>query len=265
MCYPGLQGKNVLLIAGHSNIGRHVTHLFARAGANVFIGARDMETAERVAGEARRLGNGIVDVITLDATDQKSLAQAVARVREHGSIDVCYHGVGWHVPGRFLDLDPGIWDALYEVNFKSVLLAYRLVLPIMVEQRSGCFITMSSVLGRRATATAPIYGALKSALVHLAQCLALDVGQHGVRVNVVAPGPTPPTEAGMVSANSSFRGMDPGELQTRLRKLTGEIPLGRTGEPADVAHAVLYLASPVTGGYQTGQVIGVDGGWWLPK
>lgn len=265
MYYPGLEGKNVLMIAGHSNLGRHVTWLFAEAGANIVIAAQDLERAEQVAAQARAFKKGEVVVVKTDATDRDSLEKAVTAARQWGGLDVCYHGVGWHVPGRFLDLDIEIWDRLYELNFRTVLLAYKIVLPIMIAQRSGCVITMSSVLGRRATPTAPIFGALKCALIQLAQCVALDVAQYGVRINVVAPGPTPPQDASAVTANSSFRGMDPKELQSRLQRLAEEVPLRRLGEPEDVAHAVLHLASPVTGRYQTGQVLGVDGGWWLPK
>ena len=265
MEYPGLEGKNVLLLAGHSNLGCRVTALFAQSGANVFIGARDTGRAEEVASRARKLDRGGAYVIRVDATDRDSLLRALEAVQRHGELDVCYHGVGWHVPGRFLDLSPDLWDRLYEINFKSVLLTYHAVLPLMVKQHHGCVITMSSVLARRATATAPVYGALKCALIHLAQTLALDVAQYGVRINVVAPGPTPPLDASTVTENSSFRGMDPIELRARLKHLTQEIPLRSLGEPDDVAHAVLYLSSPVTGRYLTGQVLGVDGGWWMPK
>lgn len=265
MEYPGLEGKNVLLIAGHSNLGRRITLMFAQSGANVFVGARDLERAEEVASQARRFDRGRAYAVKVDAVDRGSLLRAVDTVQQQGDLDVCYQGVGWHVPGRFLELSPELWDKLYEINFKSVLLTYHAVLPVMVSQRHGCVITMSSVLARRASATAPVYGALKCALTHLAQSLALEVAPHGVRINVVAPGPTPPTDASTVTTNSSFRGMDPTELRGRLKQLTSEIPLQKLGESEDVAHAVLYLSSPVTGRYLTGQVLGVDGGWWMPK
>lgn len=267
MYYPGLEGKNVLLIGGHSNLGQHVTRLFAESGANVVIGARDTQRAEQVAAQARAAGKGEASVVEVDATSWASLENAVSHVRARGSLDVFYQGVGWDVLGHFLDLDPALWDTIYERNFKSVLIAYKIVLPIMIEQRGGCFITMSSVMGRRPTPLEPVYGALKCGLIHLAQTLALDVARHGVRINVVAPGPTPPDELSEVSANSTFRGFmqDRAQFDAIASHLAAEIPLGRLGQPQNVAHAVLYLASPVTGGFQTGQVLGVDGGWWMPK
>lgn len=267
MYYEGLEGKNVLLIGGHSNLGQHVTQLFAEAGANIVIGARDTKRAEQVAAKARQFGKGAVVVAEVDATDWHSIENAVKKVQEFGALDVVYQGVGWDVIGHFLDLDPQLWDTLYERNFKSVLMAYKIALPIMIEQKSGCVITMSSVMGRRPTPIEPVYGALKCGLIYLAQTLALDVAPHGVRINVVAPGPTPPEDLSSVSANSSFQGFmqDPGKFDALAQRLADEIPLKRLGHPENVAHAVLYLASPVTGGYQTGQVIGVDGGWWMPK
>ena len=267
MYYPGLERKNVLLIGGHSNLGQHVTKLFGEAGANIVIGARDMRRAEEVAAEARKFKKGHVVVTEVDATDWDSMENAVKRVREFGDLDVLYFGVGWGVLGRFLELDPKLWDVIYERNFKSVLIAYRIVLPVMVAQRSGCIITMSSVMGRRPSPTEPIYGALKCGLIHLCQSLAMDVAQHGVRINVVAPGPSPPKDLSCVSASSSFRGFmkDMDQFDAIAQSLANDIPLKRLGTPENAAHAVLYLASPVTGAYQTGQVIGVDGGWWMPK
>lgn len=267
MYYPGLEGKNVLLIGGHSNLGQHVTQLFAESGANIVIAARDLKRAHQVAGEARRFEKGKVSVVEVDATNWNSLENAIAATRELGSLDVLYHGVGFGVHGSFLQVDPKLWDTMYECNFKSLMMAWRIALPIMIEQKSGCCIALGSVMGRRAAPIQPVYGALKCGLVHLAQTLAHDVAPHGVRINIVAPGPTPPQELSRVSANSSFRGMmqDMDRFKAATQKVAEDIPLKRLGEPSDVAHAVLFLASPVTGAFQTGQVLGVDGGWWMPK
>jgi NAD(P)-dependent dehydrogenase (short-subunit alcohol dehydrogenase family) len=267
MRYPGLEGRNVLLIGGHSNIGQHVSALFAEAGANVVIGARDTNRAEQVAAAARRFATGQVIVVQTDAEDWDSLQRAVRKTQEFGALDVFYHGVVWGMYVPFLQQDSSLWDTLYERNFKNVLMAYKLVLPIMMAQRGGCFISMTSVAGRRVMPDAPVDGAFRCALIYLAQALALQVARHGVRINAVAPGPAPPPDLSSVSANSSFRHLmqDSGAFESLTRQLADAIPLGRLGKPEDVAHAVLYLASPVTGGHQTGQVIGVDGGEWLPK
>jgi len=267
MYYPGLEGKNALLVGGHSNLGQHVTKLFAASGANVVIAARDTQRAHEVAAEARKLGKGKVIVVEVDVTDRRSLENAVLKTQELGAIDVFYQGTGWSVIGSFLDSDPELWDELYVRNLRSAMMAYKIVLPIMIDQRNGCVITLSSVMGRRLAPFEPVYGAMKCALIYLAQSLALDVARHGVRINVVAPGPSPPRDLSEVSANSNFHSFmkDKNQFNAIAASFAADIPMRRLGEPENVAHAVLYLASPVTGGFQTGQVIGVDGGWWMPK
>ncbi len=152
------------------------------------IAARDTQRANQVAAEARKLNKGEVQVVETDATNRESLENAVQTARRMGDLDVLYNGVGWSVPGSFLDLDPALWDRLYDSNLRTVLLAYKTVLPIMIGQRGGCIITMSSVTGRRPSPLGAVYGAMKCAVIHLAQAIALEVGQYGVRVNVVAPG-----------------------------------------------------------------------------
>ncbi|NOY17576.1 MAG: SDR family oxidoreductase [Gammaproteobacteria bacterium] len=267
MYYPGLEGKNALLIGGNSNIGQYVSLLLAESGANIVIACRDTKRGNEIAEEARAFGKGEAVVVKTDCSDWEAIENAVSRVHEFGAIDILYHGVGGDWPGHFLDLDPELWDKLYQLNFKNILMAYKIVLPIMKQQRSGCFITMSSVMGRIPTPMEPIYGALKCGLIYLAQTLALDLGPYGVRINVVAPGPTPPKDPDRLSEGSLLKTLI--ENKELVENLTAEIlpqiPLGKLGDPEACAHAVLYLASPVTGGYQTGQVIGVDGGWWMPK
>src|SRR4051812_47623891 len=103
MYYPGLERKNVLLIGGHSNLGQHVTKLFAEAGANIVIGARDMRRAEEVAAEARKFKKGEVVVTEVDVTSWDSVESAVRKTREFGDLDVLYFGVGWDVLGHFLE------------------------------------------------------------------------------------------------------------------------------------------------------------------
>lgn len=265
MEYPGLVGKNVLLVAGHSHLGQHVTDLFARSGANVFIAARDSEQAERVAGRMRAYGRGTVRVVPLDAFSEDSLSAAIRVTRELGNIDVYYHGIGWNSPSDFLTSAPPLWDQLYEANFRSAAIAYRLIIPIMIDQGNGCIIAMGSVAGRRPAAGSELYGAFKCALTHLSQALALRVAPFGVRINVVSPGPTPPADGSQISANSSFREFTGDHYKERLAQLAQQIPLGILGDPLSVAHAVLFLASPETGKYHTGQVIGVDGGMYMPR
>jgi NAD(P)-dependent dehydrogenase (short-subunit alcohol dehydrogenase family) len=199
-----------------------------------------------------------------DATKWADVQRVVDRAQELGPIDVCYHGVAWDHLGTFLEIDPADWDRIIDVNLRSVLIAYRIILPIMKEQRRGCFITVSSVMGRKPTPIEPLYGACKAGLIYLNHTLALELGEYGVRLNVVAPGPTPPPDERFISRGSCFGMFDPEMLMKVGEQFRSSIPLRKLANPFDSAQAVLFLASEITGGHQTGQVIGVDGGWYMP-
>jgi len=261
-----LGGKNVILFAGHSNIGRPTSLSFAQEGANILIAARDVETAERVCKEAEKAGAPRAEYIKCDVTMWKDVEAVVKKARANGSIDIVYHGVVWDTFASFEDLDPKLWDKIIDVNLKSVMIAWKLILPIMKEQRKGCFISMSSVMGRLNFSMECLYGACKAALIHLNRTLAQDYGPYGVRLNIVAPGPTPPPDASYLSKNSPFHEMmkDSEQFERLSADLAAQIPLRKVGTPRDSAYAVLFLASDVTGGHQTGQVLGVDGGWYMP-
>jgi NAD(P)-dependent dehydrogenase (short-subunit alcohol dehydrogenase family) len=263
----GLSGKNVLLFGGNATIGRPTSLAFAKEGANLVIASRDIVTSQRVVDEAKKLGSKKAVVVKTDATRWEDVEAAIKKTQEElGGIDVCYHGVAWDVFGSFLDLDPKEWDRIIDVNFKSVLIALKIVLPVMKEQRHGCFIVMSSVMGRKAAPMEPVYGACKAGLVHLVHTLATEIGPFGVRINVVAPGPTPAIDSDILSSGSGVREFMKDMEATRRRRegWASTVPLRKLGNPYDSAYAVLFLASDVTGGHQTGQVIGVDGGWYMP-
>jgi NAD(P)-dependent dehydrogenase (short-subunit alcohol dehydrogenase family) len=263
----GLSGKNVLMFGGNATIGYATSLSFAKEGANLVIASRDVAACQKVADKAKKLGSKKAIAVKTDATKWEDVEAAVKRTqKELGDIDVCYHGVAWDVFGSFFELDPKEWDSIIDVNLKSVLIAYKIVLPIMKEQGHGSFITVSSVMGRRASPLEPIYGACKAALIQLVRTLATELGPFGVRVNVVAPGPTPPTDPDMLSSGSGYNVFmhDKKAFQALMDEWASTMPLRKVGDPYDSAYAVLFLASDVTGGHQTGQVLGVDGGWYMP-
>ena len=264
----GLTGKNVLMFGGNATIGLPTSLSFAKEGANLVIAARDMAASQRVANEAKKLGSKKAIAVKTDATKWEDVEAAVKKTREElGEIDVCYHGVAWDSLGSFFELDPEEWDRIINVNFKSVLIGLKIILPVMKEQRHGSFIVMSSVMGRRAAPLEPVYGACKAGLIHLVHILATELGPFGVRINVVAPGPTPPTDdPDRLSSGSSVKAFMKDMEATRRRReaWASTVPLRKLGNPYDSAYAVLFLASDVTGAHQTGQVIGVDGGRYMP-
>jgi NAD(P)-dependent dehydrogenase (short-subunit alcohol dehydrogenase family) len=259
----GLKGKNVLLFGGHSNIGQYCTVAFGMAGAQVTIACRDTESGERVAREAAAAGAPRADVVECDATSYEQTEAASDFARQFGDIDCVYHGVSWDAIARFEEIPRADWDRIYEVNLKSVMNAWRHILPIMRGQGHGNFINMASVMGREHALEEPIYGAMKSALIHLAQTLAIEYGKDGIRINVIAPGPTPPVDREMITSGSPWHEFLGAEAAMEQWKTYS--PLGQYGNPVDSGWAALYLASDVTGRHLTGQIIGLDGGWYMPK
>lgn len=263
----GLSGKNVLLFGGNATIGYATSLSFAKEGANLVIASRDVDACRKVAAKAMELGSKKAIAIKTDATIWGDVEAAVKKTQEElGGIDICYHGVAFDNFRSFFELSPEDWDRVIDVNFKSVLIAFKLVLPIMKAQKHGCFITIGSVMGRKASPLEPIYGACKAALISLVHTLATELGPYGVRVNLVAPGPTPPTDADMISSGSGYRVFmeDMEAFQALMDEWASTMPLRKVGDPYDSAYAVLFLASDVTGAHQTGQVLGVDGGWYMP-
>ena len=258
----GLKNKNILLFGGHSNIGRCVTLAFAQEGAGVTIAGRDLESCEKVALEALEAGAPWAEIVKCDATSYEETAHAAESALLHGAIDSVYHGVGWDSLGKFLELDRNLWQKIYEINFLSCMNAWKYILPIMQKQGHGNFVNNASTCGRVHDSDECVYGALKSAVIHLAQTIAQDVAKDGIRINSVAPGATPPID-GHFTSGSPWPAFTSNPETLEYWKTFS--PLGQVGTPWDVAYAVLFLASDITGRHQCGQVIGVDGGRYMPK
>lgn len=267
----GLNGKTVLIVGGNAAIGRPTSLAFVEEGANVAIAARDFDTSQKVADLANTLGGGHAIAIKADATKFEDVESAVKKtLKKFGQIDVLVHGAAYDKLGSFLELDRDLWEKIIAVNFTSVLNYFKVVLPIMIARKSGSIVTMSSVMGRRGDPDEPVYGACKAAVIIFSQAIAKEVAHFGIRVNCVAPGPTLPTGADSVSADSIFKqfvtpsGELSGELEKLVKGLEALTPLAKAGKPSDVVPAILFLASDVTAGHITGSVIGVDGGMYMP-
>jgi 2-hydroxycyclohexanecarboxyl-CoA dehydrogenase len=265
----GLNGKTVLIVGGNGAIGRPTSLAFVKEGANIALASRDIDASQKIADLANSLNGGHAIAMKSDATKFKDVESAVKQtLEEFGQIDVLVHGIAYDELGSFLDLDRNLWDKIIAVNFTSVLNYFKVVLPIMIKRESGNIITMSSVMGRRGDPQEPVYGACKAGVITFSQAIAREVAPYKIRVNTVAPGPTPATEP--VSSGSIFKQFETpsgelsGELKGLIKGLEAITPLGKVGKPSDVVPAVLFLASDVTAGHITGSVIGVDGGMYMP-
>jgi len=245
-----LAGKVAVISGAARGMGAAEARLFAREGARVVIG--DVLEAEGAAIEAEISAKGGEAVfVRLDVTRESDWAQAVAStVQRFGKLDVLVNNAGIGGVGRVDETATEAWDRVMEVNAKGVFLGTRAAIPAMRGAGGGSIINISSQLGLVGMDdSSPQYTASKGAVRLLTKTTALQYARDGIRCNSVHPGPivTPMTER---------RRAEPAVYQRMLSR----IPLGRYGEPDEVAYGVLYLASDESA-FVTGSELVIDGGW----
>jgi NAD(P)-dependent dehydrogenase (short-subunit alcohol dehydrogenase family) len=236
--------------------GRATVVRFAEEGARVLAVDRDeaslTETLERV-----RAAGGIAEPYLCDVTSEAQIEAMVSHCRERfGRIDILVNNVGGSAKGGPVALDPASWQRQIDHNLTSVYLSCRHVLPIMVEQRGGAIVNLSSTSGLRWTGSAQCaYAATKAAVIQFSKVVAVEYAPHGIRVNTVVPGQlhTPMVEARLAGQRKG------GDVQTLLAERLARIPLGFMGDGRDTANAALFLASDEAR-FVTGTELVVDGG-----
>ena len=259
-----LQGK-VALISGAGCIGpgwgngRAAAVAFAREGARVFAvdlhaGAMT-ETLER-ATEAASHG-GEIRTYICDVTDSAQvMAMVAACVAAFGRVDILVNNVGGSSKGGAVELSEDAWDRQMDLNLKTVFLACKHAIPVMVEAGGGAIVNMSSASGVRWTGAAQVgYASSKAAVIQFGRVTAVEYAPKGIRVNTVIPGQmhTPMVEARLAGQRAG------GDVAALLKSRVARIPLGFMGDGRDIANAVLFLASDEAR-FITGTEIIVDGG-----
>lgn len=247
-----LAGKTAIVTGGGSGIGRGIVRALAAEGAQVAVMDVNAEAAARVAEEIEALGVKAL-ALPADVTRQAQVAAAVdTALAQWGQIDVLVNNAGWDYLQPFVESSEETWDRIIAINFKGVLYTCRAVLPHMVARSQGAVVNIASDAGRVGSSGEAVYAGTKGAVIAFSKTIAREVARHGVRVNVVCPGLTDtPLLQGMRAESA--------RNEKVLDAVTRAIPLGRVGQPEDVAAAVVYLASPVAA-YVTGQTLSVSGG-----
>ena len=246
-----LEGKTALITGATRGIGKGIALKFASEGANIAFTGRganeDMLAAlEATRQELEALGVKCIAYAS-DAANYAQTEETVKKVKEDfGSIDILVNNAGITKDGLMLRMTEEQWDTVINANLKSAFNFIHACLPIMMRQRGGSIINMSSVVGVHGNAGQANYAASKAGMIALAQSVAQEMGPKGIRVNTIAPGFI---ETAMTEAL-------PDEIRKEWAK---KIPLRRAGQTEDVANTALYLASDLSS-YVTGQVIQVDGG-----
>lgn len=246
-----LAGRVAIVTGASGGIGRAISMTFARAGARLALASRHAEPLESLAAEARALGASALVVPTdVSRSDQvQRLAQQTKA--EFGRIDILVNNAGGtfsdtFTRGRLLQTTEHDWDQTLAVNVKSAFLCCQAVVPVMLEQKRGVIVNMSSLAAIYPNPDFLAYGVAKAGLISLTRALALDLAPH-IRVNALTVGvvDTPRTATR--------------RSKERWEALLKATPLGVTGQPDDVAWAVLYLASDAAR-WLTGTIMNIDGG-----
>ena len=242
-------GGRVAIVTGASRgIGRAVAEQLAAEGCLVVAVARAHNAEETVA--AITAAGGRAELASVDVTDADEVSALVTDVADRlGRIDVLVNNAGIARDQLVMRLKRHDWDDVLSTNLTAAFTCTRAVLRPMVRQRSGRIIAISSVVGQMGNAGQANYAASKAGLIGFTKSVAREVASRGVTANVVAPG--------LVATDMTRSLTDGGRDQWR-----SQVPLGRLGTPADVAHAVCFLASDAAS-YITGQVLGVNGGMYM--
>jgi len=242
-----LTDRVAIVTGGGQGIGRGIALAFAEAGAHLVVADMRAETAQATAAELRGQGKRALATVT-DVRDSGQVADMVRRARdEFGRIDILVNNAAGNFRAPFLEISEKGWDAVVRATLKSVFLCTSAVAKIMVEQGCGNIVSIASVDGIRAALGFAPYGAAKAGVISLTKTLALELAPYNIRVNCIAPG-----------------GVDtPGTAQWRtpevMEQIRRDIPLGRLGQPEDIACTALFLASDASS-YMTGETVLVDGG-----
>lgn len=236
-----LDGKVALVTGALSGIGEATARRFAAEGARVVAGD--------LAAEAGVLGEDAVAPLRLDVADEASVAACMGAIEaRHGRLDLIVNcaGIGQDIP--FLDTTAETFDRIVAVNLRGTFLVCQAAARLMVRQRSGSIVTIASISGVRGNVGRAAYGASKGGVVVLSQVMAVDLADHGIRVNCIAPGPV---ETALVA-----RMHDPA-IRAAWTRAT---PMARYATPEEIAGAAVFLCSD-DASFVTGHVLAVDGGF----
>ncbi len=242
-----LEGKIALITGAARGIGKAIALKYASEGANIaFTDLVIDENAENTKKELEAFGVKVMAIASNAASFDESHTVVEQVVQEFGKLDILVNNAGITKDGLMMRMSEQQWDAVINVNLKSAFNFVHAVTPVMMRQRSGCIINMSSVVGVSGNAGQANYSASKAGMIGLAKSIAQELGSRGVRANAVAPG--------FIITEMT------GKLPEDVKKQWAEqIPLRRGGTPEDVANVCTFLASDLAS-YVTGQVISVCGG-----
>ncbi|MGZ3627391.1 MAG: SDR family NAD(P)-dependent oxidoreductase [Ktedonobacteraceae bacterium] len=237
-----LENKIAVITGAGRGIGRAIALAYAREGADLLLAARSQEALEETRSMVEELGRKAL-VVPTDIRSEDSVDNLADNAAKHfGRVDILVNNSGIAGPTTPLwDIKLADWEDTFAVNVTGAYLCCRAFLPGMIQQRSGSIIFISSMTGKRPLYGRTPYAGSKMALVGIARTLAWEVGEYGIRVNVISPGPVEGERIKRVVRNQAAAlGISEEEA---LQQFTSSSPLGRLVPPDDIAAAAIFLAS----------------------
>jgi len=251
-----LNARRALVIGGGGDgIGRAICRGFAACGAHVVVADRDLDTAQACANHIVAQ-NGSAEALALDATNMADASAAIAALTAAQPVDILHYNVGIGFATETLSLEAEQFAAVLDANLIGLHNAVRAVIPSMRQQRRGIILATSSAWAHRHLGyTHSFYAASKAGMEHFIRVIAQEYAGDGIRANAIAPGfiDTPRVHRTLAHAYGD------GNFDAALARRAAQVPLGRLGQPQDVAHMAVFLASDLAA-YVTGGTFLVDGG-----
>jgi sorbitol-6-phosphate 2-dehydrogenase len=253
-----LAGRVAIVTGAGQGIGRGITLSLAKAGADVVINDISLSTAEDTANEVSALGRRSL-VVQADVSDADQVKRMLERVVEElGDIHILVNNAGIAIPAHITELSEDNWDRTMTVNLKSMFLCSKAVAPIMMAQRYGKIVNLSSKSGKKGGLWLTAYCTSKFGVIGFTQSLAFDLAPYGINVNAICPGTvfTPLWDNVLKEAYAKKLDIDADQVRDYY---TSKIPLGREVTMDEIGNVVVFLCSDESS-YMTGQAINITGG-----